>query len=100
MERRILGRTGIPVSKLCLGAMMFGAWGNEDRDESIRIIERRSRPGSTSSTPRMSTLAANPKRSSAGPCRAGAATMSSWRPRHWPRSAMVTSRPTKPSTWS
>jgi aryl-alcohol dehydrogenase-like predicted oxidoreductase len=38
MERRILGRTGVSVSKLCLGAMMFGAWGNEDHEESIRII--------------------------------------------------------------
>ena len=25
---------------LCLGAMMFGAWGNPDHDESIRIIHR------------------------------------------------------------
>jgi aryl-alcohol dehydrogenase-like predicted oxidoreductase len=25
MEQRHLGRTGVPVSKLCLGAMMFGA---------------------------------------------------------------------------
>jgi aryl-alcohol dehydrogenase-like predicted oxidoreductase len=40
MEQRILGRTGVPVSKLCLGAMMFGAWGNRDQDESTRIIER------------------------------------------------------------
>jgi aryl-alcohol dehydrogenase-like predicted oxidoreductase len=38
MEQRILGRTGVSVSKLCLGAMMFGAWGNPDRDESIRIV--------------------------------------------------------------
>jgi aryl-alcohol dehydrogenase-like predicted oxidoreductase len=38
MERHILGRTGVSVSKLCLGAMMFGAWGNPDHDESIRII--------------------------------------------------------------
>jgi aryl-alcohol dehydrogenase-like predicted oxidoreductase len=38
MEHRILGRTGVSVSKLCLGAMMFGAWGNTDHDESIRII--------------------------------------------------------------
>jgi aryl-alcohol dehydrogenase-like predicted oxidoreductase len=38
MERRLLGRTGVSVSKMCLGAMMFGAWGNEDHDESIRII--------------------------------------------------------------
>jgi aryl-alcohol dehydrogenase-like predicted oxidoreductase len=38
MERRVLGRTGVSVSKLCLGTMMFGAWGNPDHDESIRII--------------------------------------------------------------
>jgi aryl-alcohol dehydrogenase-like predicted oxidoreductase len=38
MEYRPLGRTGVSVSKLCLGAMMFGAWGNTDHDESIRII--------------------------------------------------------------
>jgi hypothetical protein len=35
-----LGRTGVSVSKLCLGAMMFGDWGNRDHDESIRIIHR------------------------------------------------------------
>ena len=35
-----MGRTGIKVSPLCLGAMMFGAWGNPDHDESIRIIHR------------------------------------------------------------
>jgi aryl-alcohol dehydrogenase-like predicted oxidoreductase len=33
MELRPLGRTGVSVSKLCLGAMMFGAWGNPDHDE-------------------------------------------------------------------
>jgi aryl-alcohol dehydrogenase-like predicted oxidoreductase len=38
MEHRPLGRTGVSVSKLCLGAMMFGAWGESDHDESIRII--------------------------------------------------------------
>jgi aryl-alcohol dehydrogenase-like predicted oxidoreductase len=38
MEHRRLGRTGVSVSKLCLGAMMFGAWGNPDYEESIRII--------------------------------------------------------------
>src|SRR6059058_5695575 len=40
METRQLGRTGVEVTPLCLGAMMFGAWGNEDHDESIRIIHR------------------------------------------------------------
>src|SRR5947209_1073295 len=38
MDHRPLGRTGVSVSKLCLGAMMFGAWGEPDHDESIRII--------------------------------------------------------------
>lgn len=38
MEYRRLGRTGVRVSPLCLGAMMFGAWGNRDHDDSIRII--------------------------------------------------------------
>ena len=40
MEYRSLGRTGMQVSPLCLGAMMFGAWGEPDHDESIRIIHR------------------------------------------------------------
>jgi aryl-alcohol dehydrogenase-like predicted oxidoreductase len=38
MEYRELGRTGVRVTPLCLGAMMFGAWGNPDHDESIRTI--------------------------------------------------------------
>ena len=38
MNHRLLGRTGVSVSQMCLGAMMFGAWGNPDHDESIRII--------------------------------------------------------------
>ena len=40
MERRVLGRTGVKVSPLCLGAMMFGAWGNTDHDDSVKIIHR------------------------------------------------------------
>jgi aryl-alcohol dehydrogenase-like predicted oxidoreductase len=40
MDMRLLGRTGVKVSPLCLGAMMFGSWGNPDHDESIRIIHR------------------------------------------------------------
>jgi aryl-alcohol dehydrogenase-like predicted oxidoreductase len=40
MDHRPLGRTGVTVSQLCLGAMMFGAFGNPDHDESIRIIHR------------------------------------------------------------
>ena len=38
MKYQLLGRTGVTVSQMCLGAMMFGAWGNSDHEESIRII--------------------------------------------------------------
>jgi aryl-alcohol dehydrogenase-like predicted oxidoreductase len=40
MEMRVLGATGVKVTPLCLGAMMFGAWGNPDHDESVRMIYR------------------------------------------------------------
>ena len=40
MEMRPFGRTGVKVSPLCLGAMMFGAWGETDHDECVRIIYR------------------------------------------------------------
>lgn len=38
MQYRPLGRTGVQVSPLCLGAMMFGPWGNNDRADCIRIV--------------------------------------------------------------
>src|SRR3954453_14264445 len=38
MEHRKLGCTGVSVSKFCLGAVLLGAWGNPDHDESIQII--------------------------------------------------------------
>ena len=37
---RPLGSTGVRVSPLCLGAMMFGAWGDTTSEESTRIIHR------------------------------------------------------------
>src|SRR5271167_1818392 len=40
IEHRDLGSTGVKVSPLCLGAMMFGAWGNTDHEDSIAIIHR------------------------------------------------------------
>jgi aryl-alcohol dehydrogenase-like predicted oxidoreductase len=40
IEYRKLGSTGVSVSPLCLGAMMFGAWGNTDHDDSVAIIHR------------------------------------------------------------
>ncbi len=40
MEHRPLGRTGMAVSPLCLGAMMFGAAGNSDHEEAVEIIHR------------------------------------------------------------
>ncbi len=39
MEYRSFGRTGLKVSPLCLGAMMFGAWGNPDREDSISFVD-------------------------------------------------------------
>ncbi|MEO5710693.1 MAG: aldo/keto reductase [Nocardioidaceae bacterium] len=40
MDYRSLGRTGMQVSPLCLGAMMFGGWGEPDHDVSVGIIHR------------------------------------------------------------
>jgi aryl-alcohol dehydrogenase (NADP+) len=40
MQMRKLGRSGVMVSDYCLGAMMFGAFGNTDHDDCIRIIHR------------------------------------------------------------
>ncbi|MFF3442524.1 aldo/keto reductase [Streptosporangium sp. NPDC002721] len=40
MHYRTLGRTGIQVSPYCLGAMMFGAIGNPDHDDSVAIIHK------------------------------------------------------------
>jgi aryl-alcohol dehydrogenase-like predicted oxidoreductase len=39
METRRLGSSGIEVSALGLGAMMFGAWGNADRDDCRRMVD-------------------------------------------------------------
>ena len=39
MRYRTLGRTGIDVSVQCLGTMMFGAIGNREHDECIRVVE-------------------------------------------------------------
>ena len=40
MEMRTLGRTGVQVSEYCLGAMMFGKWGNPDHDACGRMTLR------------------------------------------------------------
>jgi aryl-alcohol dehydrogenase-like predicted oxidoreductase len=40
MQQRYLGRTGVTVSRYCLGAMMFGGPYNADHDDCIRIIHR------------------------------------------------------------
>jgi aryl-alcohol dehydrogenase (NADP+) len=40
VQYRKLGRTGVEVSNQCLGAMMFGAYGNPDHDECARIVGR------------------------------------------------------------
>jgi aryl-alcohol dehydrogenase-like predicted oxidoreductase len=40
MRNRTLGRTGIQVAPYALGAMMFGAMGNPDHEDAIRIIHK------------------------------------------------------------
>jgi aryl-alcohol dehydrogenase-like predicted oxidoreductase len=40
MRYTTLGRTGVEVSQICLGAMAFGPRGNPDHDEPIRVIHR------------------------------------------------------------
>src|SRR5262245_61286537 len=40
MEYARLGHSGLKVSRLCLGTMMFGRWGNPDHDDCARIIDR------------------------------------------------------------
>jgi aryl-alcohol dehydrogenase-like predicted oxidoreductase len=40
MRYRSLGSTGVKVSPLCLGAMMFGSMGNPDHDDCVAIIHR------------------------------------------------------------
>ncbi len=39
MEYRTLGRTGMTVSTVCLGTMMFGSWGNPDEPECRKIVD-------------------------------------------------------------
>jgi len=38
MAMKTLGRTGMKVSRLCLGNMMFGSIGNPDHDDCVKII--------------------------------------------------------------
>ena len=40
MEYRVLGKTGVHVSRLGLGTMVLGAWGNTDHGSCERIIHR------------------------------------------------------------
>jgi aryl-alcohol dehydrogenase-like predicted oxidoreductase len=40
MEYRTLGTTGVRVSTHCLGAMMFGSWGNTDVEACVRMVHQ------------------------------------------------------------
>jgi hypothetical protein len=74
VDLRPLGRTGVQVSPLCLGTMMFGVWGNTDHDDSSGSSTARSTPASTSSTPPTSTPPASRRRSSARRSKCGGTT--------------------------
>ncbi|MCZ6710005.1 MAG: aldo/keto reductase [Gammaproteobacteria bacterium] len=39
MEMRVLGRTGVSVSKICFGVGMFGYFGNTDEKECARMVD-------------------------------------------------------------
>src|SRR5689334_23358729 len=40
MEYKLLGHSGLKVSRICLGTMVFGRWGNTDHDDCVRIMHR------------------------------------------------------------
>jgi aryl-alcohol dehydrogenase-like predicted oxidoreductase len=40
MEYARLGHSGLTVSRLCLGTMVFGRWGNPDHADCARIVHR------------------------------------------------------------
>lgn len=40
MQTTLLGKTGLRVSRFCLGSMMFGGQGNPDHDDCVRIMHR------------------------------------------------------------
>ena len=84
MRMRTLGGTGIKVSPYCLGAMMFGAWGNPDHEDSIRIIHAALDGGINFVDTADVYSAGSRRRSSARPC-AAAATTWSWPPRRTAR---------------
>jgi aryl-alcohol dehydrogenase-like predicted oxidoreductase len=65
MTYRNLGSTGVQVSPLTLGAMMFGGWGNPDLDECVRIIHHALDSGINVIDTLTSTRAASRRRSSA-----------------------------------
>ncbi len=40
MEYKQLGQSGLTVSRLCVGSMVFGRWGNSDHADCVRIMHR------------------------------------------------------------
>ena len=89
MNYRTLGRTGVEVSELCLGAMMFGDWGNTDEDEGIRIVHAALDAGINFVDTADVYSQGRARRRSARRSRT-AATRSSWPPRstaRWARAA-------------
>ena len=82
MEYRKLGRSGLKVSPLCLGTMMFGG-PTDEADSAAHRSRARATPASTSSTPPTSTTAAGRRRWSAG--RSATSATAGWSPPSWQR---------------
>ena len=72
MIYRTLGQSGLKVSALTLGTMMFGE--QTSTEDSLRIIDKPGAKALTLSIPPTSTPAGAPKRSSAKPLRVTART--------------------------
>ena len=81
---RPLGRTGIEVSAYCLGTMMFGAVGNPDHDDCVRIIHAALDRGINFVDTADMYARASPRRSSARRCGGAATTSCSRRRCHFP----------------
>jgi aryl-alcohol dehydrogenase-like predicted oxidoreductase len=72
LRYRTLGGTGVEVTVQCLGTMMFGAIGNADHDECIRIVDVALAHGINFIDTADMYSAGSPRRSSARPCAAAA----------------------------
>ena len=77
-----LGKTGVKVSRICLGAMTYGSKNGENGSSKKRrrflSLRKRSTPESTSSIQPMFTPMASARRSLAAPSKPSSLTGKTW----------------------